>query len=83
MSTVDTLEDAVRKFIVDELLQGQGEELTNSTQLVEAGIVDSINVLKLVDFVEEGYEIELEPNDIRKFTSVTNIVEVVQNKLAG
>lgn len=84
METNGKLESAVRELIVNDILQGRdSEELTAATELVETGIVDSINVLKLVDFVEEEYEIELEPEDIRRFTTISNIVSVVEAKIAA
>jgi acyl carrier protein len=76
-----SLEARVRDLIVREMLQGEeSAELTSTTELVETGIVDSINVLKLVDFVEETYSIELEPEDIRQFTTISSIVRVVEGK---
>lgn len=78
MEANGSLESAVRSLIVAEMLQGEDSaELTSGTELVESGIVDSINVLKLVDFLEEGYEIELEPEDIREFTTIAKIVRIV------
>jgi acyl carrier protein len=75
------LEARVRDLIVREMLQGEDSgDLTPTTELVDTGIVDSINVLKLVDFVEETYAIELEPEDIRQFTTISNIVRVVESK---
>ncbi|MGQ0722513.1 MAG: acyl carrier protein [Candidatus Eiseniibacteriota bacterium] len=75
------LEARVRDLIVREMLQGEeSADLTSTTELVETGIVDSINVLKLVDFVEETCSIELEPEDIRQFTTIAGIVRVVESK---
>ena len=82
MSTNGQLETAVRTVIVNDILGGKGAEtLTNTTELVESGIVDSINVLKLVDFIEEQYDIELEPEDIGEFTTISKIVGVVEAKV--
>jgi acyl carrier protein len=81
MPTNGNLEAGVRALIVREMLQGEeSADLTSTTELVETGIVDSINVLKLVDFVEETCAIELEPEDIRQFTTISNIVRVVESK---
>ena len=81
MLETDTLEARVRALIVTEMLQGEDSAtLTSTTELVETGIVDSINVLKLVDFIEETYDLMLEPEDIRQFTTIANIVRVVGTK---
>ncbi len=75
------LEARIRALIVEEMLQGCDEPgLTSATDLVQAGIVGSINVLRLVDFVEEQYDMELMPADIRQFTTIANIARIVGEK---
>jgi acyl carrier protein len=81
MSENGSLEARVRALIVAEMLQGEDSAtLTSTTELVETGIVDSINVLKLVDFIEENYDVILEPEDIRQFTTISNIARVLAGK---
>ncbi len=76
---VKSLEDSIREFIVREFLQGaDSSELTHATQLVEGGIVDSINVLMLVDFLEEGHDFEIEPEDVREFLTIDKIARIVR-----
>lgn len=78
------IEGAVRQFILHEILGGKAAgELTDTTELVERGVVDSINVLGLVDFIEESYDIMLEPNEVQQFTSIVNIARVVRAKRAA
>jgi len=77
----EELEARIRALIVEEMLQGCDDaELTSATNLVLAGIVDSINVLRLVDFVEVEYVMELMPADIRQFTTIANIARIVGEK---
>ena len=77
-----TILSAIRRFVIDEFLKGEGEhELGDDTHLVKTGVVDSLNVLRLVEFIEEGYDMELEPADIQKFTSVANIADGITAKL--
>jgi acyl carrier protein len=71
------LEARIRALIVEEMLQGCDDaELTSETDLVKAGVVNSINVLRLVDFVEELYDLELMPAAIRQFTSIASIASI-------
>lgn len=84
METDRNVETNVREFIRRELLQGQDSRpLTDTTHLVEGGIVDSINVLRMVDFLEERYDVLVEPTDIREFTTISNIARIVRARLAG
>jgi len=74
----------IREFVREAFLYGEARpEVTDAAELVKTGIIDSINVLRLVDFVEETYEIELEPADITRFTSIVDITAVIEEKLAG
>ena len=75
------LETAVREFVLEVFLTGEdGSEITAETDLVKGGIVDSLNVLRLVGFMEETYDIVLEPEDLYKLTSIANIVSVIREK---
>lgn len=40
--------------------------LTKDTELISSGIIDSINTLKLVDFIEDTYQIELEAYEVNR-----------------
>ena len=82
MKTETGVRDAVRSFVCAQILaadSGAGE-ITDDTELVQRGIVDSINVLRIVDFVEENWEILLEPEDIYQFTTIERIAAIVQSK---
>jgi len=84
MTAKGDIQSAVRDFILEEFLSGEEPaKLTNDYHLVDNGGLDSMNVLRLVDFLEEEYDIELEPTDIRQMTSVSNIVRVVESHAAG
>jgi len=84
MESTEHLEGVVRSFIVNELLEGsENGELTHTTHLVKGGIVDSINVLRLVDFLEEEYDIEVEPTDIRQFITIENIARIVHQRMSS
>jgi acyl carrier protein len=86
MITTDlaAIEDSVRGYVTGELVKGkEAAELADDTDLVRTGLVDSINVLGLVSFVEEAYDIELEPGDVQRMRSISEIARVVAGKLAG
>ena len=78
------VEASVKDFILSAFLQGNdGSELTDTTDLVAGGIVDSINVLRLVEFMEEEFNIMIEHGELKKLTSVANIAQVIRSKLAA
>jgi acyl carrier protein len=56
------------------------DALTDTTELVDIGIVDSMNVLKLVDFIEETFDFMLDPEDLFGMRTIAGIVDVICEK---
>jgi acyl carrier protein len=56
--------DAVRDFILREFLPGEDpQKLTATTPLMSSGILDSIATLKLVMFIEQAFNVTIEPHE--------------------
>jgi acyl carrier protein len=69
----------VRDFILQEFLVGADpDELTDTTPLIESGILDSLAIIKLVTFLEERYEIVVEV-DAERLATVQSIVDMVES----
>ncbi len=65
MPEITEIQEAVKKFILDEFLPGEDpSELTAETPLVSSGVLDSIATLKLVTFIEDTYNVSLEPHEV-------------------
>lgn len=76
----DEVKDAVKTFILREFLPGEdASALKDDTPLVTQGIMDSLASLKLVNFLEESYGIEIEAHEVDAqhldtLTAITNLV---------
>jgi acyl carrier protein len=56
--------DTIKSYILTEFLPGEDPNLlTNSTPLVTGGILDSLATLKLVSFLQDQFQIEIEPHE--------------------
>lgn len=78
------IQAAVKSFLLSEFLSGEDPgELTESTPLISAGILDSIGTLKLVTFLEEtfGVSIEAHEADMEHLDTLGDITRLVQSKL--
>jgi acyl carrier protein len=76
---------SVKEYILKEFLAGENpENLTESTELITAGILDSLATLKLVAFLEETYGIKVEPHELvaDHLNSVAEIADFVESKSA-
>jgi acyl carrier protein len=75
---------AVREFVVDNFLYMQ-RELTFSDEdsLLTSGIIDSLGILEVVDFVEERWSVEIEMQGITEanFGSISAIAGYVESRL--
>jgi acyl carrier protein len=63
MSDMSAIE-SVQTFIQAEIAPSRNVELTNSTNLIESGIIDSLGVMKMIAFVEQEYSVTLNPDDL-------------------
>jgi 2-hydroxymuconate-semialdehyde hydrolase len=56
--------EQVRRFIVDEFLEGDEEDLDTDSPLLEWGIIDSIGMVSLVGFLENNFSIHIAQSEI-------------------
>lgn len=57
----------------------QNKKITSNTELFNSGFLDSIDMVELVMFIEEQFEIKLPQNlmTIENFNSLENIVTII------
>ena len=73
-------------FIIDNFLFGEADDrFSNDDSFFEKGLVDSIGILTLVEFVKEKYAISIEDEEIvpDNWDSVHRIAAFVQTKLGS
>lgn len=74
-----TLQD----YILREFLPGEApEELTAETPLITGGILDSISTLKLVAFLEDHFNVQVEAHEagVDNLDSVAQITRLIAAK---
>lgn len=76
----------VRSFVVDNFLFGEGNgQFSNDDSFFERGLVDSMGILTLVEFVKQKYAISIEDEEIvpDNWDSVQRIADFVQSKMGA
>lgn len=75
----------IRQFIVDNFLFGDGDELREETSFLETNIIDSTGILELIMFIEEGFGIHIEDDEVvpENLDTINNIECFVHRKLLG
>jgi acyl carrier protein len=77
------MKEEIRQYILEEFLPGEKPaNLQDDTPLRTSGILDSVATLKVVDFVEEHYGIEVEAHEagVENFDTINAIAAFVDNK---
>ena len=57
------IEQKIRDFIRHELLFGKELTLSEETALIDTGIVDSVGVIRLANYIESEFGVVIEPLD--------------------
>jgi len=76
----------VRSFVVENFLFGEGDgHFSNDDSFLEKGLVDSVGILTLVEFVREQYALTIDDEEIvpENWDSVGRIAAFVQAKLSA
>jgi acyl carrier protein len=74
MSTEAIVED-LKEFITREFLNGKGEGLGPDTPLIEWGVIDSVAIVSLREFVSSRYGVKI-PNAELKPSNLTNLAVI-------
>tara|TARA_B110000977_G_C10963217_1_gene449373 strand:+ start:508 stop:765 length:258 start_codon:yes stop_codon:yes gene_type:complete len=83
MYSTEELKKIVTDFINEEFLYDKTDiEMTNDLNIIEQGILDSMDIFRLIQFIEEKVNIVLEPDEMvqTNFQSVNDIVGFIQSK---
>lgn len=72
----------LKEYIREELMNGSSSELDETENLLAAGIIDSLGILRLVSFVEEKFGIEVPDEDVTidNFQSVKSMSDYVASQ---
>ncbi len=79
----EAIMQAVKEYILATFLPGEDPKaLSETTQLITGGILDSLATLELVSYLEQKYGIELQAHEVdaANLGTLANIATLVQSK---
>ncbi len=82
---MNTIENTIRTYIAREVLFRETDyPYPDDASFLDEGVVDSMNVLQIMTFVEEHFGIHIEDEDVvpGNFDSITKLAAYVRRKLA-
>jgi len=76
------LEDKIREYIIKETF-GDVNNITNETLIFEEGVLDSMGLLFLIEFLNEEFNVTTNDDElvVENFKSINNIVVFLKAKL--
>ena len=76
------IKQKIKDYIVEASLEDAGK-IQDDTQIFETGLLDSMGLLFLIEFLNENFGIEVNDEELNpeNFESVNSIVAFVENKL--
>jgi len=75
--------DHVRRFVIEELeFVGDPVDLTDDYQLLEEGVLDSLGIMALVEYLEAEFDIVIDEDDVvaERFETIRSISDLVDAK---
>ena len=78
----DPISAPIRAYIVDEFLLGSADSFRDDLPLIEAGVVDSMGIMEIVEFVEAEFGIDIAESELvsENFGSVSQMSAFVARK---
>jgi acyl carrier protein len=80
-----TVQDQVRKFIIDNFYVADPAELKDDASLIGGGWVDSTGVLEVIAFLEREYTIRIADTEMvpENLDAISKIAQFVSRKQAA
>jgi acyl carrier protein len=72
---------AVRQYIAAEILEGDDEGLNGQTPLLQWGILNSMEMTRLLGFIDQRFEVRIAPREISpaRFKNINEIAAFVMS----
>ncbi|MEN4012645.1 MAG: acyl carrier protein [Chloroflexota bacterium] len=80
---MQSIEQKLRNYIAENILfSNDGYPYSDETSFLENGVIDSMNVMEIVAFVEESFGVDVEDREIvpSNFDSIRNVAAYLRNK---
>jgi acyl carrier protein len=75
-----SVQETVKAFLIEQLCSDPVPDISPTADLLKEGIVDSLNLLRLVDYLEAQYQIRIRNRDLvaENFCSLAAIEALVE-----
>ncbi|MEV7781168.1 acyl carrier protein [Kitasatospora sp. NPDC088351] len=80
-----TTKETIRQYLEDRFLFEFDDAITPDTDLFKAGVIDSFGYVRMMEFLESEFSVEIVSEDIlmNVFVSLTDIAGFVDGKISA
>lgn len=81
---MDNLNQALKQFIKTEFVAGNDSVIIeDDTSLIKEGIIDSLGIFVLINFIDEQFQLKIQPEEIllQNFESVNTLTALLDQKV--
>ena len=81
MEKESMIKDGVKKYVFEASLSDE-KDLKDDSLIFEAGLLDSMGLLFLIEFLNEEFKVEVNDDELnpKNFESINSIVAFIKNK---
>jgi acyl carrier protein len=74
-----TVSEQLKKYIAQDVLGGKDIGLDETTPLLEWGIINSLEMVRLLNFIRKQFDIDIPTDKLvaDHFTNITSIAELI------
>jgi len=85
MDRSGSIKDQIREYIHESAKYAGVTGLTDDTSLIEAGVIDSLQLVRVVSFLEDTFGVSVADEEIvpKNFESINGMEKLVMDKRAG
>ena len=82
--TTESIRTTLTDYLTTQFFADEPESLNDQTGLLSFGIIDSLSVMVLVQFIETSFSFEFEPHEVDadNLDSVDKMVAFIQSKIS-
>lgn len=82
MHNVPNLQDRIRVFVLEKYPLARKRAVKDTDSLLESGVIDSMGVLELVEFLEDEFRVQVSDDELtpQNFQSIEQLASFVSMK---
>ena len=79
------VKESIKNYVLSELVSDkQHSNLSETDQLIETGIIDSLGIMKLIGFLEDSLSVQIDDMELipENFATIEAISSLVEGKIS-